>query len=75
MVVLLILDKLLNIEKKNTREIGTSYGTLQTIHHICIDKKDLSKPHFYYQLNISAETLYTVKPPLKINNNITLMWF
>ncbi len=26
---------------------------LQTIFHLCIPKKDLAKPHFFYQLNIS----------------------
>jgi hypothetical protein len=32
-------------------------AVLQTIFHICIPKKDLAKPHFEYQLNISKTEL------------------
>ncbi len=31
--------------------------TLQTIFHLCIPKKDLAKPHFYNQINISKTEL------------------
>jgi hypothetical protein len=39
--------------KKKTKE----KSTLQTLFHLCVPKKYLAKPHFYYQLNISKTEL------------------
>jgi hypothetical protein len=39
------------------REIILPCLALQKILHLCIPKKDLVKPHFLYQLNISKTEL------------------